>query len=78
MFGCLWFIAYRDKKVVGVFVRFSCAASLDRLDYPRSRLQALMLEMTTWWSAFRALDLHPSSRCWWFTSGTKPRACNVA
>jgi hypothetical protein len=23
--GC---IAYRDKKVVGVFVRFSCAASL--------------------------------------------------
>jgi hypothetical protein len=29
-FGCLWVIAYRDKKVVGVFVRFLyCAASMD-------------------------------------------------
>jgi hypothetical protein len=25
--GVLWVAAYRDKKVVGVFVRFSCAAS---------------------------------------------------
>jgi hypothetical protein len=25
--GCLLFAAYRDKKVVGVFVRFRCAAN---------------------------------------------------
>jgi hypothetical protein len=26
-------IAYRDKKVVGVFVRFSCTASVDGKNY---------------------------------------------
>jgi hypothetical protein len=31
-FGCLMDAIYRDKKVVGVFVRFSCIAVADGFD----------------------------------------------
>jgi hypothetical protein len=38
-------IAYRDKKVVGVFVRFSCAAASGYLatDFAQSRHSALLV-----------------------------------
>jgi hypothetical protein len=39
--ACLWTIAYRDKKVVGVFVRFR--APLDEAKLPNSAFPNLQL-----------------------------------
>jgi hypothetical protein len=41
---CLTVIAYRDKKVVGVFVRFSCAANLQQLRDPAVILEFSIAE----------------------------------
>jgi cellulose synthase/poly-beta-1,6-N-acetylglucosamine synthase-like glycosyltransferase len=53
---------YREAEVASELV-----ANLDRLDYPRDRLQALIvLEVDdhATQAAFHALDFRPSSRCW--------------
>jgi hypothetical protein len=46
-FGSIWVfnlsIAYRDKKVVGVIVRFSCAASTDDIRYGHYFIQPKIL-----------------------------------
>lgn len=70
---------YREAEVAHELV-----ANLDRLDYPRNRLQALIVleadDLATR-SAFRALDLPSFIQVLVVPPGeprTKPRACNVA
>jgi hypothetical protein len=54
-FGVYVHVAYRDKKVVGVFVRFSCAASrLQRQSVPK------MLETNALSAAFKLTLMRPT------------------